>query len=107
MCPWRWCWRTGRCRDLGSRSSDGYPLITLPDLCGSGARDPARVVRDMWWSRSVSDRDGGRVEPVSHRPTGGATKNLGANGDEFSCLMGPRPSKKLSEPLGAPHSDPR
>ena len=60
-CPVRWCWRTGRCRDLGSRSSDGYPLITLPDLCGSGARDPARVVRDMWWSRSLSDRDGGRV----------------------------------------------
>jgi hypothetical protein len=52
---------TVRCRDLGSRSSDGYPLITLPDLCGSGARDPARVVRDMWWSRSFFDRDGGLV----------------------------------------------
>ena len=54
-------WGTGQCRHLRSRSSDGYPLITLPDLCGSGARDPARVVRDMWWSRSFFDRDGGLV----------------------------------------------
>ena len=54
-------WGNGQCRHLRSRSSDGYPLITLPDLCGSGARDPARVVRDMWWSRSFFDRDGGRV----------------------------------------------